>query len=107
MGRGSKCINTAGEKVFPEEVEEAVKRAPEIFDCLVVGVPDDRFGQKIVAIASLNEGMETDEASLIEETRKHLSGYKLPRKVFFVPLVQRLPNGKADYDWAEEIASDL
>ena len=107
LGRGSKCINTAGEKVFPEEVEEAVKRAPEIFDCLVVGVPDDRFGQKIVAIASLNEGMETDEASLIEETRKHLSGYKLPRKVFFVPLVQRLPNGKADYDWAEEIASDL
>ncbi|MCZ6503539.1 MAG: acyl-CoA synthetase [Gammaproteobacteria bacterium] len=107
LGRGSKCINTAGEKVFPEEVEEAIKRAPEIFDCLVVGVPDDRFGQKIVAVTSLNEGMEIDEASLIEATRKHLSGYKLPRKVFFVPLVQRLPNGKADYGWAEETASEL
>ena len=107
LGRGSKCINTAGEKVFPEEVEEAIKRAPEIFDCLVVGMPDDRFGQKIVAVTSLTEGMEIDEAALIEKTRKHLSGYKLPRKVFFVALVHRLPNGKADYEWAEATASEL
>ena len=107
LGRGSKCINTAGEKVFPEEVEEAIKRQSTIFDCLVVGVPDDRFGQKVVAVASFCDGMEIDESSLIEETRKHLSGYKLPRKVIFVPHVHRAANGKADYKWAEQTAAEF
>jgi fatty-acyl-CoA synthase len=107
LGRGSKCINTAGEKVFPEEVEEAIKRSEAIRDCLVVGLPDDKFGQRVVAVASFVEGLEVDEATLVEETRKHLSGFKLPRQVFFVPHVNRLPNGKADYTWAEETAVEL
>ncbi len=107
LGRGSKCINTAGEKVFPEEVEEALKRNSAIFDCLVVGLPDERFGQKVVAVVSLQDGAEIDESTLIEETREHLSGYKLPKRVFFVPHVQRAPNGKADYQWAEKTALSL
>ena len=107
LGRGSKCINTSGEKVFPEEVEEAIKRDPAIFDCLVVGLPDERFGQRVVAIASLKDGQEIDEPSLIEQTRQHLAGYKLPKQIAFVPEVQRAANGKADYDWAEETAREM
>jgi fatty-acyl-CoA synthase len=107
LGRGSKCINTAGEKVFPEEVEEAIKRDPAIFDCLVVGLPDEKFGQRVVAVASFREGHEIDEATLVTQTRQHLSGYKLPKQVFFVPDVQRAPNGKADYKWAEKVAVEL
>jgi acyl-CoA synthetase (AMP-forming)/AMP-acid ligase II len=107
LGRGSKCINTAGEKVFPEEVEEAVKRDPAIFDCLVVGLSDERFGQKVIAVASTMEGHDVEEAALIEGARQHLAGYKLPKAVFLVPHVQRLPNGKADYDWAQQMAEQM
>ena len=107
LGRGSKCINTAGEKVFPEEVEEAIKRDPAIFDCLVVGLADERFGQKVIAVASTRDDYEVEESALIEATRQHLAGYKLPKKVFFVPHVQRLPNGKADYDWAQQMAEQM
>lgn len=107
LGRGSNCINTAGEKVFPEEVEEAVKRHPAIFDCLVVGLPDERFGQKVVAVASTREGHDVEEAALIETTRQHLAGFKLPKKVFFVAHVERAPNGKADYAWAQQMAEQL
>ncbi|MEE8244233.1 MAG: hypothetical protein V3R27_04510, partial [Pseudomonadales bacterium] len=107
LGRGSVCINTAGEKVFPEEVEEAVKRHAAIADCLVVGVPDERFGQRVVALASFRDapGVEQlPEAELIDFTREHLAGYKLPKQVLFVDRVQRLPNGKADYKWAKRTA---
>ena len=107
LGRGSKCINTAGEKVFPEEVEEAIKRDPAIFDCLVVGLSDERFGQKVIAVASTREGHDVEEAALIEGARQHLAGYKLPKAVFLVPHVQRLPNGKADYDWAQQLAEQM
>ena len=106
LGRGSNCINTAGEKVFPEEVEEAIKRHVAIVDCLVVGLPDERFGQRVVAVASIEPGQDVSEKALIDATRKHLSGYKLPKQVLFVPQVQRAPNGKADYKWAKEIASN-
>jgi acyl-CoA synthetase (AMP-forming)/AMP-acid ligase II len=105
LGRGSNCINTAGEKVFPEEVEEAIKKNPAILDCLVVGLADERFGQRVVAVASIEPGQDVSEKALIEYTRKHLSGYKLPKQVLFVPTVQRAPNGKADYKWAKEFAS--
>jgi 3-oxocholest-4-en-26-oate---CoA ligase len=101
LGRGSVCINTAGEKVFPEEVEEAVKRHPSVEDCLVVGVPDDRFGERVVAVASTRGGAEGDPAAVIEFTRDHLAGYKVPKSVLFVDVVQRAPNGKADYKWAK------
>jgi len=104
LGSGSNCINTAGEKVYPEEVEEAIKRNDDIFDCLVVGLQDDRFGQKVVALASFQEGREIQEQDLIAFTREHLAGYKLPKQVLFVDEVMRAPNGKANYKWAKETA---
>ena len=100
LGRGSNCINTAGEKVYPEEVEEAVKRHPAIYDCLVVGLDDPRFGQRVIAVASVGEREHVDEQGLIDFTRDHLAGYKLPKRVLFVDDVRRAPNGKADYKWA-------
>ena len=106
LGRGSVCINTAGEKVFPEEVEEAVKRHPEIYDCLVVGVPDERFGERVVAVASARGNSEPGEEGVIAFTREHLAGYKLPKHVLFVPEVKRAANGKADYKWAKQTALD-
>jgi fatty-acyl-CoA synthase len=101
LGRGSVCINTAGEKVFPEEVEEAVKRHPAVADCLVVGVPDERFGERVVAVASTRAGQACDPGAVIEFTRAHLAGYKVPKSVLFVDEVRRAPNGKADYKWAK------
>lgn len=103
LGRGSVCINTAGEKVFPEEVEEAIKRHPAVSDCLVVGVRDARFGEKVVAVVSGDSG---DEAGLIDFARDHLAGYKLPKHVLFVEEVQRAPNGKANYKWARQYADE-
>ena len=104
LGRGSVCINTAGEKVFPEEVEEAVKRHPEIADCLVVGVPDERFGERVVAVASYDGKPGAGEGEIIEFARGHLAGYKLPRRIVFVDRVRQAPNGKADYKWAKGAA---
>ena len=106
LGRGSNCINTAGEKVYPEEVEEAVKRHPEIYDCLVVGIKDDRFGQRVVALASYQDDKEISEQDLIGFTRDHLAGYKLPKQVLFVDEVMRAPNGKANYKWAKQRAEE-
>jgi len=103
LGRGSVCINTAGEKVFPEEVEEVVKKHPDVEDCLVVGLPDARFGERVVAVASRSGGT-ADESALIEFTRGHLAGYKVPKHVLLVDSVQRAPNGKADYKWAKRQA---
>ena len=107
LGRGSVCINTAGEKVFPEEVEEAVKRHPQVMDCLVVGLPDDRFGERVVALASIKEFQTAKPGELIEFTEQHLAGYKVPRQLFLVDHVQRAPNGKADYKWAKNTATNL
>jgi acyl-CoA synthetase (AMP-forming)/AMP-acid ligase II len=104
LGRGSMCINTAGEKVYPEEVEEVVKRFQPIYDCLVVGVPDDRFGERVVAVASYREDAEADPQALLDYTREHLAGYKVPRQVVVVDEVRRAPNGKADYKWAKAAA---
>ena len=104
LGRGSNCINSAGEKIYPEEVEEALKLNQNVYDSLVVGLPDDRFGNKVVAVVSLTENGQIDEANLVSATRDHLSGYKLPKNVIFVPEVMRAPNGKADYKWAKKIA---
>jgi fatty-acyl-CoA synthase len=104
LGRGSNCINSAGEKIYPEEVEEAIKRNTEVFDCLVVGVDDEKFGQKVVAIVSIEEDEEINEPDLVESTRQFIAGYKLPKKVIFVDEVQRAPNGKANYKWAKNVA---
>jgi fatty-acyl-CoA synthase len=102
LGRGSQCINTAGEKVFPEEVEEAVKQHPEVIDCLVVGVADEKFGQRVTAVASVQPGSGVDEAAIRDFVRERLSAYKVPKQVLTVGHVQRAPNGKADYGWARE-----
>ena len=106
LGRGSNCINTAGEKVYPEEVEEAVKKHPNVYDCLVVGLKDEKFGQRVVALASLERAGSLEEGELIDFTREQLSGYKLPKQVLFVDEVMRAPNGKANYKWAKEEAEN-
>ncbi len=107
LGRGSVCINTGGEKVFPEEVEEAVKKHSGVLDCLVVGLPDDRFGEKITGLVSARQGVELIEDELIAFTKSHLSGYKVPKTLLFVDEVRRAPNGKADYKWAKQTATRL
>jgi len=98
-GRGSNCINSGGEKIFPEEVEEALKTHPAVDDCYVVGMPDERFGQRVVAVVGC-AGDAPSEDELRAHLRDQLAGYKIPREVVVVPQVQRAPNGKADYGWA-------
>ncbi|HAK50326.1 MAG TPA: acyl-CoA synthetase, partial [Gammaproteobacteria bacterium] len=105
LGRGSMCINTGGEKVFPEEVEEVIKLHDGVIDSLVVGVPDQRFGERVVGVVSTSESI--DEVKLLEHCREHLAGYKLPKNVLFVDEVQRSPNGKANYTWAKATARDM
>lgn len=97
LGRGSQCINTGGEKVFPEEVEEALKTAPAVADACVVGVPDERYGQRVVAAVELHAGAQASEAELIEHVRQHLARYKAPRAIRFVETIGRAVNGKMDY----------
>ena len=106
LGRGSNCINSAGEKIYPEEVEEALKKDALVFDCLVVGMPDEKFGQKIVAVVSTVDNQQVNEAELIENTRKIIAGYKLPKTILFTDEVQRAPNGKANYKWAKAFAEE-
>lgn len=102
LGRGSGCINTGGEKVFPEEVESTLKLHPAVFDALVVGAPDPRFGESVAAVVSVRSGFsEPGAEELREHVRAHLAGYKAPRHVVFVEQVKRSPAGKADYRWAK------
>jgi len=97
IGRGSECINTGGEKVFPEEVEIVLKRHPSVYDAVVLGIPNDRFGESILAVIELAEGQpEPTEQGLIEHVKQHLASYKAPRQVMLVTSLDRLPNGKAD-----------
>ena len=106
LGRGSVCINTGGEKVFPEEVEEALKAHDDVYDCLVVGVPDDRFGERVTAVVSAMPGRRLDQDALIAFARGRLAGYKMPRAIIEVRDVRRAANGKADYPWARSVAAD-
>ncbi len=101
-GRGSVCINTGGEKVYPEEVEVAARAHPSIEDCVAVGIPDTRFGEIVTLIASRHS--DISETELIEYVKKQIATYKAPRRVIFVDAVYRSPSGKADYRWAKEIA---
>jgi 3-oxocholest-4-en-26-oate---CoA ligase len=105
LGRGSQVINSGGEKIFPEEVEEAVKRVPGVRDCLVVGVDDDRFGQAVTAVAA-TDGTAVDEAAVIAHVKTQLARYKAPKRVVFVGEVPRSANGKADYAKAKQFAVD-
>ena len=105
LGRGSQCINTGGEKVFTEEVEEAIKRHPDVEDCLVIGLPDERLGNRVVAVYSQRPGTSlVGEDGLREHVRSQLAGYKAPKQSILVDIVQRAPNGKADYKWAKATA---
>jgi 3-oxocholest-4-en-26-oate---CoA ligase len=103
-GRGSNCINSGGEKIFPEEVEEAIKAHPDVFDCLVVDTPDDRFGSKVTAVVAARKGSVLSLDSIQEEARKHVAGYKVPRELHIVPEIPRAPSGKPAYPKAKEIA---
>jgi len=104
LGRGSNCINTAGEKVFPEEVEEAVKTHESIADCLVFGVTDEKYGQRVVGVASLANGVESVSGdAVIAYTKGRLSSYKVPKELVILETVPRAPNGKADYKTAKEL----
>jgi len=104
LGRGSKCINTGGEKVFPEEVEEALKAHKQIIDALVVAVPDARFGSTVAAVFNTRNNQQLSLAEVQEHCRKHIAGYKVPRQITITESVSRMPSGKPDYAWAEEIA---
>ncbi len=101
LGRGSNCINTAGEKVYPEEVEEAIKKHPNVVDCLVIGVTDKKFGERVAAVASLTKDSFLEEAELIDFVKKIISSYKVPKTIIFRNKIERAPNGKANYDWAK------
>jgi acyl-CoA synthetase (AMP-forming)/AMP-acid ligase II len=97
LGRGSGCINTAGEKVYPEEVEEVLKGFAGVHDACVVGMPDDRFGEAVVALVQMEPGADFDEAALVAHAKAHLAGYKAPRRILAVKHVARHANGKMDY----------
>jgi acyl-CoA synthetase (AMP-forming)/AMP-acid ligase II len=106
LGRGSVCINTGGEKVYPEEVEAVLKAHPAVYDAVVAGVPDERYGQRVAALVQLRPDVEApDEAALIAHAREHVAGYKAPRLVVVVPEIRRSPSGKADYPWAATVAA--
>ena len=96
LGRGSQVINTGGEKVFPEEVEEAIKKYPGVRDAAVVGVPDARFGERICAVVDIGEGAAPTLQALSEHVRLHLAAYKAPRELVIAPVI-RAANGKLDY----------
>jgi fatty-acyl-CoA synthase len=104
LGRGSVCINTGGEKVFPEEVEEVLKVHPTVADAVVVGVPDDRFGEAITAVVQLEPGAECDHDGLIASVKEHLAGYKAPKRVVTIDTIGRAPNGKVDYKRLRQFA---
>lgn len=97
LGRGSVCINTAGEKVYPEEVEEVLKHHPRVLDAVAVGLPDDSFGEAVTAVVQARSDDAPDAQELIDHVKAHLAHFKAPRKVVFIDTIGRAPNGKVDY----------
>ena len=107
LGRGSVCINSGGEKIYPEEVEEAVKHHPAVDDCVVVGVPDDRFGEAVTAVVSVRSGDTVDAPAILDAVDDSgLARFKRPRHVVVVDDVPRAANGKVDYQWAKTTAKE-
>lgn len=104
LGRGSQCINSGGEKIFPEEVESALKAHPAVFDALVVGVPDERWGQRVAAVVQPRDGETPTLDDLDAHCRGYVAGYKVPKELHLVPEVVRSPSGKPDYPWAAKVA---
>jgi acyl-CoA synthetase (AMP-forming)/AMP-acid ligase II len=105
LGRGNTCVNTGGEKVFPEEVEGALKSHPDVFDALVIGVPDARLGQRVAALVQPREDRAVDLGALEAHLRGQVAGYKVPRSVWLVESIGRTPSGKPDYTWARRYAA--
>ncbi len=106
LGRGSACINTGGEKVYPEEVELALRSHPDVFDCVVVGVPDNRWGEMVVALVQPSDTAMLDESALAVHCRATLAGYKVPKRFVSVDSLQRSPAGKADYKLLRTVAEE-
>ncbi|MHB8669270.1 MAG: acyl-CoA synthetase [Acidimicrobiales bacterium] len=104
LGRGSVMINSGGEKIFPEEVEAAVKSHPDIYDAIVVGVPDPRWGERVVAVVQPRPGTAPNLEDVQAHCRARIAGYKVPRELHAVPAIQRSPSGKPDYPWAKGVA---
>ncbi|MCC8479520.1 acyl-CoA synthetase [Streptomyces globisporus] len=107
LGRGSQCINTGGEKVYPEEVEQALKSHADVYDALVAGVPDERWGNRVAAVVQLREGVAALTLEAVQaHCRTRLAGYKIPRALVLADRIQRSPSGKADYRWAKAVAAE-
>src|SRR5262245_33459785 len=100
LGRGSVCINSGGEKIYPEEVEQVLRKHPAVYDAVVVGTPDERFGEQVTAVIQPREGQVIDHAELADFASRHLARYKLPRTIVLVDQMVRSPSGKPDYRWA-------
>jgi 3-oxocholest-4-en-26-oate---CoA ligase len=105
FGRGSVCINSGGEKIFPEEVEAALKAHDGVLDAVVVGIPDERWGQRVAALVQPRPGASLSADDLDKHCRTKVAGYKVPRFVRFVDKVERQPSGKPDYRWAATYAA--
>ena len=105
LGRGSVSINSGGEKIFPEEVEMALKAHPNIFDCLVVGVKDERWGQKVVAVIQRRENLDLSLDDIKNVASKYIASYKMPKEIVFSELIERAPSGKPNYQWAQNFAN--
>ena len=100
LGREAVCINTGGEKVYPEEVEQVLRRHPAVYDAVVVGTPDARFGEQVTAVVQARPGSAVEPAALAEFAAQHLARYKLPKTTVLVDEIVRSPSGKPDYRWA-------
>ncbi len=107
LGRGSVCINSGGEKIFPEEVEEALKSHRAVLDCNAVGLPDPRWGQSVNAVVTIEAGVEVSDEELIAHCRTRIADYKAPKRILRVEEFVRSPNGKSDYQWARATAESL
>jgi acyl-CoA synthetase (AMP-forming)/AMP-acid ligase II len=104
LGRGSVCINSGGEKIYPEEVEQVLRKHDAVADAVVVGTPDERFGEQVTAVVQPRAGQALDAATLASFAAQHLARYKLPRTIVFVDEMVRSPSGKPDYRWAKTYA---
>ncbi len=107
LGRGSACINTGGEKVYPEEVELALRQHPDVYDCVIVGVPDDRLGEMVVGVVQPSAAGALDADTLTEWCRARMSGYKRPKRWVFVDSLERNAAGKANYTRLRAIAKEM
>jgi acyl-CoA synthetase (AMP-forming)/AMP-acid ligase II len=105
LGRDSVCINTGGEKVFAEEVEQALKRHPAVYDVVVTGIPDARWGEQVAAVVALRPGTQAEPEALRAAAAEVLARYKLPKTFVFVERIERAPSGKPDYRWAKAVAA--